>query len=77
VFKPLQEIELVKYHLLIPLDVLLQDDLDGHPAIGALGLPDDAIGAGAERTTEAILGPGASGISTKIESGTRWTHFLS
>ena len=56
VLQALEHVQLVEHHLLVAPDVLLEDDLDGHPAIGALGLSDNAIGAGAERATEAIPG---------------------
>jgi hypothetical protein len=53
----LKHAEFVVDHLLVPLDVLLQDDLDSDPARGALGLANDAIGAGTERLAKPILGP--------------------
>ncbi len=56
VLKPLEEVELVQDHLLITPDILLQDNLDSYPAIGTIGLPDDAIGTCAERPTETVLG---------------------
>ena len=50
----LKEVQLVEDHLLVAPDVLLEDDLDSDPAVRALGLSDDAIGAGAERATEPV-----------------------
>src|SRR3569833_1046757 len=43
----LEHVQLVVHHALIALDVLLQDDLDGHLARWAVGLANYAIGAGA------------------------------
>lgn len=51
----LEQVKLVLHHLLIPLHVLLEDNLDGHLAGGALGLPDDAICAGTESTSKSIF----------------------
>lgn len=45
VLETLEHIQLVEDHALVAPHVLLQDDLDSNPAIRALGLPDDAIGA--------------------------------
>ena len=58
VAQALEHVELVKYHLLVTLDILFQDDLDGRAARGALGLANDAIGAGAKGATESIAGSG-------------------
>ncbi len=56
VLEALEHVELVKHHALVAADVPLQDDLDGDAAVRAVGLPDDAIGAGAEGAAEAVLG---------------------
>jgi hypothetical protein len=56
VLQPLKHIQLVIHHLLIALDVLLQDDLDGDLARGTLSLADDTIGASAEGSAEPVLG---------------------
>lgn len=56
VLQALKHVELVIDHPLVALDVLLQDDLDSDLALWAIGLSDDAIGACAERPTEAIFG---------------------
>lgn len=55
VLEALQHVELVVDHLLVALDVLLQDDLDGHLAGRAVGLADDAIGTGTERLAESVF----------------------
>lgn len=55
----LKHLQLVVDHLLITLDIALQDDLDGDLAIGAVGLTDDAIGAGAEGSTKLVQTPNA------------------
>ena len=54
-----QHRHLIVHHRLVALDALLQDDLDGALALWPIGLAHDAIGAGAQRATEAILGPRA------------------
>jgi hypothetical protein len=56
VFQALKHVQLVEHHTLVASDNLLQDDLDGDAARGALSLPDDAIGTGAEGAPEAVLG---------------------
>ena len=53
----LEHLQLVKNHALIAPDVFLQDDLDGDPSICAVGLPDDTVGACAQRAPEAIFRP--------------------
>jgi hypothetical protein len=67
VLEPLEHFQLVEDHALIAPDDLLQDDLDGDPAVGALGLPDDAICAGAESAPKPVLGPRVRRVS-----GTAW-----
>ncbi len=57
VFQALKHVEFIVDHALVAFHVLLQDDLDGHLARGAVRLSDDAIGAGAERATEAVFRP--------------------
>lgn len=52
--QPLQHVEFVVDHLLVSLDILLQDDLDGDFARRPFGLPYDAIGTSAECATESI-----------------------
>jgi hypothetical protein len=54
VLHALQHLQLVIHHLLVATDVLLQDDLDSDLAFRAVGLADDAIGAGAQRLSEAV-----------------------
>lgn len=56
VLDALQHVQLVPNHLLVALDVLLQDDLNSHLARGAVALSDNAIGAGAEGLAESVLG---------------------
>ena len=43
VLKPLKHLKLVVHHLLVSLDILLQDDLDSDLAIRAVCLSDDTI----------------------------------
>jgi hypothetical protein len=54
VFHALQHLQLVVHHLLIAFYVLLQDDFDSDLALGAVGLTDDAICAGAQCLSEAV-----------------------
>jgi hypothetical protein len=54
VLHALQHLELIVDHLLVPADVLLQDDLDGDLALGAVGLTDDAICTSSQRLSEAV-----------------------
>lgn len=51
----MEHVELVVDHLLVSLDVLLEDDLDGDLAGRAFSLANDAIGTGAEGSSESIL----------------------
>lgn len=51
----LKEVQLVVHHLLVALDALLQDDLNGHLAGRAIGLAHDTVCAGTERSSESIL----------------------
>ena len=82
VLHALKHLELVIDHLLVPTHVLLQDDLDRNLSLGAVGLPNDTVGAGTQRLSEAIAGPGAwvsmwaahslgRGSATRRERGTR------
>jgi hypothetical protein len=52
----LQHFQLIVHHLLVSSHVLLQDDLDGDLALGAVGLPDDAICTGAQCLSKAVAG---------------------
>lgn len=53
----LEHLELVVDHLLVTLDISLQDNLDGHLARGAVSLTNNAICSSTESSTESILGP--------------------
>lgn len=53
----LEHSQLVVDHPLVPLDVLLEDDLDGYPPRGTLSLANDAIGSGAQSLSKSVLGP--------------------
>ena len=55
VLKPLEHVELIVNHLLIALDVLLQDDLDSHLARGAVCLTNYSIGTSAKGPTESVF----------------------
>jgi hypothetical protein len=57
VLHPLQHLELVVDHLLVALDILLQDNLHGHLARRPVCLSDDTICSRTERPSKAILGP--------------------
>lgn len=50
----LKHLQLVVDHLLVAAHVLLQDDLDRDLALGAVGLPDNAICAGAQCLSKAV-----------------------
>ena len=54
VLQPLKHRQLVVHHLLVALDVLLEDDLDGDLAGRAFSLANDAICAGTERASESV-----------------------
>jgi hypothetical protein len=54
VLHALQHLELVIDHLLVSANILLQDDLDGDLALGAVGLSDDAICTSTQRLSEAV-----------------------
>jgi hypothetical protein len=54
VLHALEHLQLVVHHLLIAPNILLQNDLDGDLALGAVGLPDNAIGAGTQCLAEAV-----------------------
>ena len=82
VLESLQHLQLVKHHALVAADVLLQDDLDGDAAVGAIGLPDDAIGARAQGAPEPVLGPRSqqqvsTTCSVGVAKGGAGTYFLS
>jgi hypothetical protein len=50
----LQHLQLIINHLLVAAHILLQDDLDGDLALGAVGFSNNTIGSGAQRLPEAI-----------------------
>ena len=52
----LQHLHLVVHHLLVALDILLQDNLHGHLARGPICLADDSICPGTEGPSKAVLG---------------------
>lgn len=54
VLHALQHLQLVVHHLLVSTNVLLQDDLDGDLALGAVSLADDAICASSQCLSEAV-----------------------
>ena len=57
VVEGLQHLQLVVDHLLIPTDILLQDDFDGDlPSDGGLGLPDNTICSCTKRSAKSIRG---------------------
>lgn len=51
----LQHLHLVVHHLFIALDILLQDNLDRHLAVGAICFANDTICACAEGPSESVL----------------------
>ena len=57
VLEPLQHLEFVIDHLLIALDILLQDDLNGELPISAVGFSHDAIRPGTQSFPESIHRP--------------------
>lgn len=63
VLQALEHVQLVKDHLLIPPDHLLQDDLDRDATLGAVCLSDDAVCAGAERAPKPVLGSVLGSVS--------------
>jgi len=78
VLKALQHLQLVKDHPLVALNVLLQDDFDGHPAGRALGLANNAIGACTQSATEAISRPGGYGRVSALRGSiiaTYWKYW--
>jgi hypothetical protein len=58
VLHALQHLQLVIDHLLVPADILLQDDLDGDLALGAVSLSYDSISASTQCLSEAVSRPG-------------------
>ena len=61
----LEHVQLIVYHALVALDILLEDDLDGHLPRRPFGLSHDTIGPRAERATESVFRP------TRQQSGAR------
>jgi hypothetical protein len=57
VLQTLQHVKFVIDHSFVPFNILLQNDLDSHLANGRVGLPYDAIRAGAQGSSESIFGP--------------------
>jgi hypothetical protein len=76
VLEALEHVQLIVHHALVALDILLEDNLDGHLAFGRVGLSDDAVGAGAERSTEPVLGS-ATAVRTRAGIGGGVAYFLS
>jgi hypothetical protein len=56
VLEALEHVKLVPYHPLVTFYILLENNLDGDLAHRAVGLAHDAIGAGAKRASESVLG---------------------
>jgi len=64
----LEHFQLIVDHLLIPTDILLQDNLDGDlSSSGGLGLTDDTICSCTEGSSE----PVQSSISVTVSNGRR------
>lgn len=59
VLHSLQHLHLIVYHLLVALDILLEDDLDSAFAFRAVCLADYAICSSAECLSESVFGSGA------------------
>lgn len=57
VLQILEEVQLIVDHLLVALDILLQDDLDGDLASRAICFADNAVRACTKRAAETVLGP--------------------
>lgn len=53
----LQHVEFVVDHLLVSLDVLLENDLDSDLAGRAVSLSDNSIGAGTQSSAKSVFGP--------------------
>ena len=73
-FHALQHLQLVVHHLLIALDVLLEDDLDCHLAIGAVGLAHNAVRAGAERLAKAVARSATAVLSVTVAQASHQGH---
>lgn len=56
VLHALKHLQLIVDHLFVAAHILLQNDLDGHLALGAVSLPHDAIGTGTQCLSEAVSG---------------------
>lgn len=54
--EPLQHLQLIVHHLLVSLDVLLQNDLNGDLSLGRFGFSDNTIGAGTQGFAKPVLG---------------------
>lgn len=57
VLHPLQHFQLIVYHFLVALDILLEDDLDSEFVPILLGLPYDAVCTCAQGPAELVLSP--------------------
>lgn len=55
VLHPLQHLQLIVYHLLISLDIFLEDDLDRYLSGRAVCFSDDTVRASTERFSKFVL----------------------
>ena len=53
----LEHIHLIINHLLIALDTLLHNNLDGNLPLGPLGFTDNAVGTSTQGPPKLVLGP--------------------
>lgn len=61
----LEHLQLIVDHLLIALDILLEDDLHRNLALRAVRLAHNSVCASAERLAETVLGSGAESFSSE------------
>jgi hypothetical protein len=74
--KLLQHLKLVIDHLLVALDVSLEDNLHGNLAGRAIGLTNDSICSSTEGSSELVLGSVMKGIVRILRFGSRkWRGF--
>lgn len=73
-----QHVQLVVNHLLVSLDVLFQDNLDGDFSLSRVGFSDNTISASTQGLAESVFGPASLCQHGLMFGGSRWkTDFFS
>ena len=73
----LQHLHFIIHHLFVASNVLLENDLDGALSLWAICFPHDAVRAGTERFTKAIVRSRSVGQVYADDEGRGRTHFRS